>query len=155
MNTSAIVACCFAIFALAGCGSMGKGSVDRAKVESYMASGNCDAAIRETDSINLPGWRAVFVGMIYHDCKRDKPTAIRYWTLAARYGVPNAQEILVKMGQPVPTADLARNDSDADALNLLNAAIMGWNAGRTRNSNPSITCRSTRFDKDTSMTTCD
>lgn len=33
-------------------------------------------------------------------------TAIQYYTLAARYGVPVAQQNLIRHGQPVPPADL-------------------------------------------------
>lgn len=35
------------------------------------------------------------------------PLAIQYFNLAARYGIASAQQNLIKLGQPVPAADLA------------------------------------------------
>lgn len=57
------------------------------------------------------------------------------FTLAARYGNPKAQEILVQWGKPVPVADLAakEREDESAALALL---MMGASAAVTAKSAP-------------------
>ena len=131
------------ILAMSGCAAP---SAHFTRAGAYMESGNCDAAIQVISSSveERPGARAFYLGGIYHDCKHDNATAIRYMTLAARYGIASAQEALVSVGAPVPPADLARSNTSGGvgALDLLNAAVQGWNEGRAQARTKTITCTS-------------
>lgn len=135
----------FLALSVSGCGT--PAWFDRSR--AYSDAGNCDAALNEVyRNAGDPGKRALVIGAIYAECKRDKGTAIKYFTLAARYGEAPAPEFLVRLGAPVPPADLARADAsgDASALMMLNAAVQGYNAGRSSSPviSPMINCRSVR-----------
>ena len=87
---------------LTGCADLSY--VDRA--QQYSAAGNCRAAFAEvTANERDPGNRALINGVIYVDCVHDNATAIKYFTLAARYGRP-VGEYLIRLGAPMPAADL-------------------------------------------------
>jgi hypothetical protein len=77
------------------------------RVKSLIGSGQCSAAESEVSQYESdPGSRATMLAGIADECYRDRKATIRYLNLAARYGHPVAQEALVKMGEPVPSADL-------------------------------------------------
>lgn len=77
-------------------------------------AGRCDdsrslVSANERDS----GAHAAMFGVIYATCDKSQAIADRYFTLAARYGHPAAQQILAERGQPVPVADLRRPQAPA------------------------------------------
>lgn len=76
----------------------------------------------------------------YMDVGEDLDTAVRYYTLAARYGNPMAQNNLVVHGLPIPTIDLAppaqQTSSGGENLALLTlllgSAANGYMEGQQR-----------------------
>lgn len=155
------------IFMFFGCSTMMYG--DKAWLvqwEQHLKNGNCSEAFngmaKNGNTLN-PGERAALIGAIYHDCKKDYPTATKYLTLAARYGNVTSRELLIREGNPVPPADLAqsnyrgsssRAESDAGlGLYLFDAAIKGWNAG-TQRANNQVDCTSIALGRDMVRTSC-
>jgi len=73
------------------------------------------------------------IGYMYEsghmDVGKDMDTAIRYYSLAARYGNPAAQRNLAALGRPIPSVDLVvqqePNDAAVWAL-LLGSAADGY-----------------------------
>jgi TPR repeat protein len=89
-------------------------------------AGNLDAAerlftraIQEGDPY---GWNNL--GVIHHR-RNQIDQAIAYYTVAARYGIPTAQQNLVILGQPVPPVDLSVMSARSDGGVLLQALLMG------------------------------
>lgn len=70
----------------------------------------------------------------------DMNTAKDWYTLAARYGQPQAISWLTAKGWPVPVADLANQSGSTDALDLTNSFLKGYNQGTQ--SHHSINCTS-------------
>jgi TPR repeat protein len=74
------------------------------------------------------------IGYMYQsghmDVGKDMDTAIRYYTLAARYGNPTAQRNLAMLGAPIPTVDLVAqqtpNDDAIWAALLLGSVANGY-----------------------------
>ena len=136
---------------LSGCGTTGDAS-SLQHAQLYMKTGNCQAAIDEiiANSGN-PGQRATNLGSVYHGCVHDDKKAIQYFTLGARYGFPPAPENLIRLGAPVPTADLARQSvaNDASSLDALAIALHSYNesnekARQNNNNKTFINCTSTK-----------
>src|SRR5574340_1011168 len=55
---------------------------------------------------------------------QDIKAAIGYYTLAARYGIPDAQAQLARLGQPIPAADLAQRPQPG-ILQAIGAGFQG------------------------------
>lgn len=143
-STSITLAFFASIITLTGCGS----SAHIQRADTFMKSGNCDGAIQEvTNGEESPGQRAFLLGAIYHDCKNDNQTANRYLTLAARYGNSSAQQILARIGEPVPPADLANNNTSSgnSALEILNSAVQGWNDGMAKSRANTVKCTTMKY----------
>lgn len=65
------------------------------------------------------------LGYIAEACRRDRASAVSYYTLAARMGNDLARVSLARLGETVPDADLVRRSDPNDAalgLMLLQAA---------------------------------
>lgn len=98
---------------LVGCGT----PAYMTRIQTLNNSGQCAAAESEVNANeHEPGRRAMWLGGIAHDCRRDEQAAIRYFTLSARYGNSFAQEQLAKLNQPVPPADLKGRNTDCVIL---------------------------------------
>lgn len=109
----------------------------------YSNSGNCNAAFREViNNESDPGLKAGLIGAIFIECKNDRATAIKYFTLSARYGIEGGRNGLMRLGAPVPYADL--QSASSSSLDLLNAAVSGWNAGTAASRNNTVNCTSRR-----------
>ncbi len=73
-------------------------------------TGDCDSAEREAASHNTIGGTAnalTLFGAIAVECRHDRPQGVRYLNLAARYGHDSARQMLEKLKEPVPVADLS------------------------------------------------
>ena len=77
-------------------------------------TGDCDSAEREARSYqashNTIGGTAnalTLFGAIAVECRHDRPQGVRYLNLAARYGHDSARQMLEKLKEPVPVADLS------------------------------------------------
>jgi hypothetical protein len=97
----------------AGCAAYGPW---QQQSRDFAQAGRCDdsrsvVSANERDS----GAHAAMFGVIYATCDKNQAVADRYFTLAARYGHPAAQQILAERGQPVPVADLRRPQAAAGA----------------------------------------
>lgn len=127
---------------------------DLAKAEQLL-----NQAIREGDSIEKAYNN---LGVLKWKLGQQE-IAIRYFTMAARYGNPLAQQTLTNLGKPVPPADLANSGgermSGAEALLLLtNSAAQGYTQGRQQapvipQPPKQINCTSTAYGK-TTETNC-
>lgn len=75
--------------------------------------GNCDKATAKyakhlsSSNIKVRAYSLGLTGAIIIGCSHDNAKGIGYLNLAARYGSPQAQALLVQLGAPVPSADLA------------------------------------------------
>lgn len=79
------------------------------------SAGKCDDAetvVRQHISSDDPGRAALLLGVIAVQCHKNDDLGIRYWKLSARYGNPDAQDALLRIGQPVPAADLKPKEDD-------------------------------------------
>jgi Flp pilus assembly protein TadD len=93
------------------------------------------------------------MGVVY-ERRGDRNAAIQNYTLAARWGVPIAQQNLARLGQPVPPADLAAQRQQV--RDQQSAAL--YQAARYFNPpppqiTPTVNCTSNRFG-DMVQTTC-
>jgi hypothetical protein len=77
-------------------------------------AGNCDGAEREARSyqashntISGTANALTLFGAIAVECRHDRPQGVRYLNLAARYGHESARQMLDKLKEPVPVADLS------------------------------------------------
>jgi hypothetical protein len=77
-------------------------------------SGDCGAAEEEARSYqvghNTIGGTAnalTLFGAIAVECRHDRPLGVRYLNIAARYGHDSARQMLEKLKEPVPVADLS------------------------------------------------
>jgi len=143
---------CFFAFAVSGCATTS--NFNHTRFSNYLKTGQCNNAFLEVNNSNIEhdgGYEAMLYSIIYNDCLHNRAEAMFELNLAARYGIPEAQKMLVSIGQPVPAADLASNSNSAgssgssdlsDALLLLNAALDGFNKGMDKNNN-SVSCTST------------
>lgn len=134
MNTSFKAALLLlSLAALPGCSSMSERTVYALNAGNFaLAEQNAMAAIQEGDPY---GWNNL--GVVYaRTGRRDE--AVKAYTMAARYGIPVAQQNLIVLNQPVPTADLATGSlprpsstTALDAgLSLLNSAADGYTQGK-------------------------
>lgn len=77
------------------------------RAKDFADRGQCDAARRSvTSGTQDLESRAAFFGGIYADCDRNRTEAVRWFTLAARYGNEPSRNALVKLGVPIPSPDL-------------------------------------------------
>ena len=96
-------------------------------------SGDCSGAEKQARSyqaghntISGTANALTLFGAIAVECRHDKPQGVRYLNLAARYGHESARQMLVKLKEPVPAADLSAkfgNESLSDADRQLLEAI--------------------------------
>jgi hypothetical protein len=96
-------------------------------------SGDCAAAEKEArgyqashNTISGTANALTLFGAIAVECRHDKPQGVRYLNLAARYGHDSARQMLDKLKEPIPTADLSAkfgNESLSDADRQLLDAI--------------------------------
>ena len=77
-------------------------------------AGDCEAAEKEARSYqsshnNIGGTANALTlfGAIAVECRHDRPQGVRYLNLAARYGHDSARQMLEKLKEPVPAADLS------------------------------------------------
>lgn len=76
---------------------------------SSLRQGRCSDAMNVVESANIPAIDLMVAkGAVYNQCYRDTDKAAAYFSLAARYGNPAAIDELIKMGKPIPAADLAQ-----------------------------------------------
>lgn len=96
------IACCAALL---GCATNDV-ALNNEGVQA-MNRGDLQSAHTKLDQAISAGNRVAFNNMGTLFLRRgDRATAVAYYTLAARWGVPEAQANLQKLGQPVPAADL-------------------------------------------------
>ena len=83
-------------------------------------SGDCDAAEKEARSyqvthntISGTANALTLFGAIAVECRHDRPQGVRYLNLAARYGHDSARQMLEKLKEPVPVADLSAKFGNA------------------------------------------
>lgn len=132
---------------VAGCGTPQYAK----NVQQFSESGNCKAAFAEIqNNAREPGIRAALTGAVYGNCLNDRPKAIQYMTLSARYGNEGAREKLAELGYPVPRADL--QSSSVGPLEVLNAAMAGYANSPTRSSR-TVNCDTVRLGN-TLSTSC-
>jgi hypothetical protein len=77
-------------------------------------AGECDAAEKEARSyqvshntISGTANALTLFGAIAVECRHDRPQGVLYLNLAARYGHDSARQMLEKLKEPVPVADLS------------------------------------------------
>lgn len=97
-------------------------SFDQATASARMLSrsGDCAASEREARAYqaghNTIGGTAnalTLFGAIAVECRNDRPQGVRYLNLAARYGHDSARQMLTKLKEPVPAADLSAKFGNA------------------------------------------
>lgn len=104
--------------ALAGCagGRETGANFDQTTQSARMLSraGDCDSAEKEARSyqashntISGTANALTLFGAIAVECRHDRPQGVRYLNLAARYGHDSARQMLEKLKEPVPVADLS------------------------------------------------
>ncbi len=138
-------------FLLIACASPSQRGLD------YLNGGNAQAAYDTFHSCSLQGDSNCMsnIGYMYEQGKMaggaDLKTAIAWYTLAARYGNPVAQQNLLVHKQPIPQVDLVAQTVQNDeltpgvmALILGAAAVQGAVQGYNSTPTPtSINCSST------------
>ena len=82
------------------------------RAEELSNKGQCSAA-EQTVLQGAPNaeQQALTLGAVYAECYRDRQKAIGYLTVAARFGNPTAQKLLVQFGAPLPLADLKKGST--------------------------------------------
>jgi len=116
---------------LAGCVS----DNDAARIaEREARAGHCDPAVAYADQhISDSGLRYYEHAYVDSHCLRNRAEMFGYLNLSARYGNMGAQKVLMKLGKPVPAADLriaeeqASEARAATLLMLLGAVASGYN----------------------------
>lgn len=138
-----LLATCVLVAALAGCATYNADGVealnrgDLATAEQHFMEG-----VRRGDPMSINN-----LGVVY-ERRNEVQSAIYQYTLAARYGVPLAQQNLARLGQPVPAADLAVARAQQQAANAANAAAAAALIRATQPPppvySPSVNCTSYR-----------
>ena len=147
-----------ASIALSGCANVRETgpNFDQTTQSARMLSraGDCDAAEKEARSyqvshntISGTANALTLFGAIAVECRRDRPQGVRYLNLAARYGHDSARQMLEKLKEPVPVADLSAkfgNESLSsddrqllDSINLQAAPVLMQNCTKT---GTTVTC---------------
>ena len=137
---------------LAGCATV---SVEQ--LNAVIARGDCSGAeamiqphAQRGDSTAVNN-----LGVVAENCRRDRATAVNYYTLSARMGNPTARMNLTRLGREVPAADLIRQSSYDPAAMALGLRLL--ESGRTPAPprSPSVNCTTTTNPhNNTSQTTC-
>lgn len=152
------------IFMIFGCATTSNAPDWATRENEFMKNEQCRTAMKDAAlKLDVPASRAIMAGFIFRDCEKNKQAAIKYFSLAARYGHPSAKNYLEEYGEPVPAADLAQSNNNSRkagdesnvglGLYFLNSAIQGWNAGAQR-SNNEVDCTSIALGKDMVRTNC-
>lgn len=107
---------------LAGCASYSAEEINAA-----ISRGDCTGAESKMQPLAQGGDARAMnnLGVIAENCRRDTPSAIGYYSLAARMGDDTARINLTRLGQSVPAPDLVRQSSSGNqalGLMLLEAA---------------------------------
>lgn len=91
----------------------GCASYDQAVFSSRADRGDCNGAASElTKGVSAGDVSAISnMGWLYEYCYKNRDQAIGYYKLAARKGSDYSRTQLVRLGQPIPSADLTDDDN--------------------------------------------
>lgn len=127
------------VAAMAGCASYGPGDAAR-------EAGDFRTACREWRAVEKPNPMVINnIGACHGngwDGPVDRAAAIRYYTLAARYGLALAQRNLAQLGEPIPTADLAARSAPGPSGAGAAAAGLFLLQQSTHQPRPPVNCQS-------------
>ncbi len=121
--------------ALSGCSTITGPQTNFERGYAALNAGNLPLAEKHFFSATQEGEPTAWnnLGVVYERLSR-RDDAVRAYGLAARYGIPVAQSNLVRLGEPVPAADLATlraqpQASGDTAADLTGAFIQGLAQG--------------------------
>lgn len=127
-----------AALTLTGCaGQQGMDAINRGDLNSAERHFTAAAQAGNKAAINNLG--------VVHERRGDRAQAVAHYTLAARWGDLTAQQNLVRLGEPVPLADLAAQRASQNAADTANTLMLMRALAPPPVIRPTVNCVSRRM----------